>query len=151
MPSPGLSPLLTPASRRLHPAHMSDTFLRLTLSFTIKYQLNLDSILKSRDITLLAKVHSVKAMVFPVVMNGCENWTIKKAEHQRTNAFKLWCWRRFFTVPWTARRSNQSILKDINPEYSFKGLMLKLNKAPLFWPPDVKSQLTGKDVHTEKD
>ena len=88
--------------------------------------INLDSILKSRDVTLPTKVHLVKAMVFPVVMYGCESWTIKKAEHQRTDAFKLWCWRRFLRVPWTARRSNQSILKGISPEYSLEGLMLKL-------------------------
>ena len=87
---------------------------------------NLDSILKSRDITLPTKVHLVKAMTFPVVMNGCENWTIKKAEHQRIDAFDLWCWRRLLRVPWTARRSNQSILKEISPEYSLQGLMLKL-------------------------
>ena len=87
---------------------------------------NLDSILKSRDITLPTKVCIVKAMVFPTVMNGCESWTIKKAEHQRIDAFELWCWRRLFRVPWTARRSNQSILKEINPEYSLEGLMLKL-------------------------
>ena len=87
---------------------------------------NLDSILKSRDITLLTKVYIVKAMVFPVVMYRCENWTIKKAEHQRIDAFKLWCWRRLLRVPWTARTSNQSILKEINPEYSLEGLMLKL-------------------------
>ena len=87
---------------------------------------NLDSILKSRDITLLMKVHIVKAMVFPVVMYGCKNWTIKKAEHCGTDAFKLWCWRRLLRAPWTARRSNQSILKEINPEYSLEGLMLKL-------------------------
>ena len=86
----------------------------------------LDRILKSRDITLLTKVRLVKAMVFPVVMYGCENWTIKKAEHQRIEAFELWCWRRFLRVPWTARRSNQSILKEISPEYSLEGLMLKL-------------------------
>ena len=86
----------------------------------------LDSILKSRDITLMTKVHIFKAMVFPEVMYGCESWTIKKAEHQRIDAFKLWCWRRLWSVPWTARRSNQSILKEINPEYSLKGLMLKL-------------------------
>ena len=78
---------------------------------------NLDNILKSRDITLPTKVHLVKAMVFPVVIYGCKSWTIKKAEHQRTDAFKLWCWRRFLRVPWTARRSNQSILKEISPEY----------------------------------
>ena len=87
---------------------------------------NLDSILKSRDITLLTKAHLVKAMVFPVVMYGCENWAIKKAECQRTDAFELWCWRRLLRVPWTARRSNQSILKEISPEYSLEGPMLKL-------------------------
>ena len=87
---------------------------------------NLDSILKSRDVTLPTKVHLVKAVVFPVVMYGCESWTIKKAEHRRTDAFELWCWRRLLRLLWTVRRSNQSILKEINPEYSFKGLMLKL-------------------------
>ena len=87
---------------------------------------NLDSILKSRDITLPAKVCLVKAMFFPVVMYGCDSWTIKKAEHQRIEAFELWCWRRLLWVPWTARRSNQSILKEISPEYSLEGLMLKL-------------------------
>ena len=87
---------------------------------------NLDSILKSRDITLPTKVYLVKAMVFPVVMYGCESWTIKKAENQGIDAFELWCWRRLLRVPWTARRSNQSILKEISPEYSLGGLMLKL-------------------------
>ena len=87
---------------------------------------NLDSILKSRDITLPTKVHLVKAMVFPVVMYGCESWTIKKAEHPRIDAFELWCWRRLLRVPWTARRSNQSLLKEISPGCSLKGLMLKL-------------------------
>ena len=87
---------------------------------------NLDSILKSRDITLSTKVHIIKAMVFPEVMYVCESWTIKKAEHQRIDAFKLWCQRRLLKVPWTVRRSNQSVLKEINPEYSLKGLMLKL-------------------------
>ena len=87
---------------------------------------NLDSILKSRDITLSTKICLVNAMVFPVVTNGCESWTIKKAECQRIDAFELWCWRRLFRVPWTARRSNQSILKEISPEYSLEGLMLKL-------------------------
>ena len=91
-----------------------------------KAMTNLDSILKSRDITLSAKVHLVKAMVFPVVMYGCESWTIKKTEHQRIDAFELWCWRRLLRVPWTARRSNQSILKVISPEYTLEGLMLKL-------------------------
>ena len=88
---------------------------------------NLDSILKIRDITLPTKVHLVKAMVFPVVMYGYESWTIKKTEHQRIDAFELWCWRRLLRVPSTARRSNQSFLKEINPEYSLEGLMLKLN------------------------
>ena len=91
-----------------------------------KAMTNLDSILKSRDITLLTKVHIVKAMVFPVVMYRCEIWTIKKAEHWRIDAFELWCWRRLLRVPWTARRSNQSILKEISPEYSLERLMLKL-------------------------
>ena len=87
---------------------------------------NLESILKSRDITLPTKVHLVKAMVFPVVMYGCESWTIKKAGHQKIDAFELWCWKRLLRVPWTARRSNQSILKEINPGCSLEGLMLKL-------------------------
>ena len=87
---------------------------------------NLDSILKSRDITFPTKLCIVKAMVFPVVKNRCENWTIKKAGHQIIDAFKLWCWRRLLRVPWAARRSNQSILKEINPEYSLEGLILKL-------------------------
>ena len=87
---------------------------------------NLDSILKSRDISLLTKVHLVKAMVFPVVMYGCESWAVKKAERRRIDAFELWCWRRLLRVPWTARRSNQPILKDISPECSLEGLMLKL-------------------------
>ena len=87
---------------------------------------NLDSILKSRGITLLIKVHLVKAMVFPVVMYGCESWTVKKAERQRIDAFELWCWRRLLRVPWTARRSNQSILKEISPGCSLEGMMLKL-------------------------
>ena len=87
---------------------------------------NLDSILKNRNITLLTKVHIVKAMIFPVVMYGCEGWTIKKAERRRIDAFELWCWRRLLRLPWTARRSNQSILKEVSPEYSLEGLMLKL-------------------------
>ena len=91
-----------------------------------KVMTNLDSILKSREITLSAKVRLVKAVVFPVVMYGCESWTIKKAECQGIDAFELWCWRRLLRVPWTARKSNQSILKEINPEYSLEGLMLKL-------------------------
>ena len=91
-----------------------------------KAMTNLDSIFKSRDITLPTKAHLVKPMVFPVVRYGCESWTVQKAEHQRTNAFELWCWRRLLTVPWTTRSSNQSILKEISPEYSLEGLMLKL-------------------------
>ena len=91
-----------------------------------KVMTNLDSILKSRDITLSTKVHLVKAMVFKVVMYGCESWTVKKAERRRTDAFELCCWRRLLRVPWTARRSTQSILKEISPEYSLEGLMLKL-------------------------
>ena len=97
-----------------------------TLALWKKVMTNLDSILKSRDITLPTKVHLVKAMVFPVVMYGCESWTIKKAEHRRIDAFELWCWRRLLRVPWTARRFSQSILKKISPEYSSEGLMLKL-------------------------
>ena len=91
-----------------------------------KAMTNLDSVLKSRHIILPTNVHIVKAMVFPVVTYGCESWTVRKAEHQRIDSFKLWCWRRLLRVPWTARRSNQSILKEINPEYSLEGLMLKL-------------------------
>ena len=91
-----------------------------------KAMTNLDSISKSRDITLSTKVHLVKATVFPVIMYGCESWTINKAEHQRIDAFELWCWRRLVRVPWTARRSNQSILKEISPEYSLEGLLLKV-------------------------
>ena len=115
-----------------------------------KAMANLDSMLKSNNITLPKKVHIVKAMVFPVVKYGCESCTIKKAEHQRTDAFKLWCWRRLLRVPWTARRSNQSILMEINSEYSLKGPMLKL-EAPILWPPDAKSLLIGKDANAGKD
>ena len=96
------------------------------LALERKAMTNLDSILKSRDTTLLTKVCIVKAIVFPVVMYGCESWTIKKAEHWRIDAFELWCWRRLLRVPWTAKRLNQSILKEIGPEYSLQGLMLKL-------------------------
>ena len=91
-----------------------------------KVMTNLDSILKSRDITLPTKIHLVKALLFPVVMYGCESWTVKKAEHRRMDAFELWCWRRLLRVPWTARRSNQSILKEISPGISLEGIMLKL-------------------------
>ena len=103
-----------------------------------KVIINLDSILKSRDITLPIKVRLVKAMVFPVVVYGCESWTVRKAECQRIDAFELWCWRRLLRVPWTARRSNQSILKEISPGCSLEGLMLKL-KLPILWPPPAKS------------
>ena len=99
---------------------------------------NIDSILKNRDITLTTKVHLVKAMVFPVVMYGCECWTIKKVELQRIDTFELWCWRRLLRVPWTTRRSNQSILKEIKPEYSLEGLMMKL-KLQYFGHLNVKS------------
>ena len=105
---------------------------------------------KSRDITLSAKVHLVKTMVFPVVMYGCESWTIKKAEHHRIDAFELWCWRRLLSVPWTARRSNQSILKEISPGCSLKGLMLKL-KFQYFGHLIVKIWLTVKDLDAGKD
>ena len=107
------------------------------LLFGRKVMTNLDSILKSRDITLSTKVHLDKGMVCPVVMYRCESWTVKKTEHQRTDAFELWCWRRLLRVPWTARRSNQSILKEITPGCSLEGLMLKA-ETPIFWPPNVK-------------
>ena len=100
---------------------------------------------------MLTKVTIVKAMVFPVGMYGCESWALKKAEHRRMDAFKLWCWRRLLRVPWTAKKSNQSILKEINPEYTFEGLMLKLNEAAIFWSPDAKNQLIGKDLDAGKD
>ena len=114
-----------------------------------KAMINLDNILKSRDITLPAKVHLVKAMIFPVVMYGCESWTIQKAECLRTDAFELWCWRRLLRVPWTARRSNQSILKEISPEYSLEGLILKVKLqyfGHLMWRTDSleKTLMLGK-------
>ena len=114
-----------------------------------KAMTNLHSIFKSRDVTLPTKVHLVKAMVFPVVMYGCESWTIKKAEHQRIDAFELWCWRRLLRVPWTERRSNQSILKEISPEYSLEGLMLQLKLqyfGHLMWRTDSleKTLMLGK-------
>ena len=107
----------------------------------------LESILKRRDITLPTKVHIVKAMVFPVVMYECESWIIEKVEHWRTDAFELWCWRRLLRVPWPARRSNQSILKEIHPEYSLEGLMLKLQ----YFGHLMQSQLSGKDPDAGKD
>ena len=114
-----------------------------------KVMTNLDSIFKSRDITLLTKVHLLKAMVFPVVMYGCESWTIKKAECWRIDAFELWCWRRLFRVPWTARRCNRSILKEISPGYALEGLMLKMKLrifGHLMWRADSfeKTLMLGK-------
>ena len=100
--------------------------IRRCLLLGRKVMTNLDSVLKIRDITLLTKVHVVKAMVFPVVMYGCDSWTVKKAEHQRIDALELWCWRRLEKLPWAARRSNQSDLREINPEYALEGLILKL-------------------------
>ena len=115
---------------------------------------NLNSVLKSRDITLPIKVHRVKAMVFLIVMYGCESWAIKKAEHRRIYAFKRWCWRRLLRFPWTARRSNQSILKEINPEYSLEGLMLKLKLqyfGHLMWRTDsLEKTDAGKDWKQDK-
>ena len=107
--------------------------IRRQLLFSRKVMTNLDSVLKSRDSTLPTKIHIVKAVVFPVVTYGCESWMVKKAEHQRIDAFKSWCWGRLLRVPWTARRSNQSTLREINPEYSLEGLMLKLKFHWSFW------------------
>ena len=117
------------------------------LLFGRKAKTNLKGILRSKDITLLTKVRTVKAMAFPVVMYRCESSTIKKTEHRRTDAFELWCWRILLRVAWTARRSNQSILKEISPEYFMEGLMLKLQ----YWLPDGKSQLIGEDPDAGKD
>ena len=116
-----------------------------------KAMTNLDSILKSRDITLPTKVRLFKAMVSPVVMCGCESWTTNIVECWRIDAFELWCWRRLLRVPWTARRANQSILKEISPEYSLEGLMLKLKLPPMLWPPDAKNWLIWKDPDAGKD
>ena len=121
-----------------------------------KAMINIDSILKSKDVTLPTKVHLVKARVFPIVMYGCESWIIKKAEHQRIDAFELWCWRRLLRVPWTARRSNQSVLKEINPECSLEGLMLKMKLqyfGHLMWRTNSleKTLMLGKAVGEGKD
>ena len=116
-----------------------DCSLKRRLFLGKRAMTNQDSILKSRDITLQTKVHLVKAMVFPVVTYGCESWTIKKAECQRIDAFKLWCWRRLLRIPWITRRPNQTILKEINPEYSLEGLLVKLKLQYFVWPPDAKS------------
>ena len=115
-----------------------------------KVMTNLDSIFKSRDITLPTKVHLVKAMAFPLVMCGCESWTIKKTEHWIIDIVEMWYWRRLLRVPWNARRSNQSILKEISPGCSLEGLMLKL-KLPILWPPGAKNWLIWKDPDSEKD
>ena len=116
--------------------------------------INLDSILKSRNITLPTKIHLVKAMVFPSVMYGCESRTIKKAEHRRIDAFELWCWRRLLRVPWTARRCNQSILKEINPNIHWRIFIERTDAeavTPILWPPDVKNWLIGKDPDAGKN
>ena len=111
---------------------------------------SLDSILKTRDITLSTKVHLINSIVFPVVMYGCESWTVKKAEHRRIDAFELWCWSRLLRVPWTARRSNHSTLKEISPEYSL--LMTDAEtETPILWPLDMKNRLIGKDPDAGKD
>ena len=124
--------------------------IKIRLLLGRKAMTNLDSILKSRDVTLPTKVHLVKAMAFSVVMYGCESWTIRKAEHQRIDGFQLWCWRRLLRVPWTARRSNQSVLKEISPEYSLEGLMLKL-KLHYFGHLIAKNRVICKDPTTGKD
>ena len=129
----------------------SDCSLKRRLFLGKRAMTNQDSILKSRDITLQTKVHLVKAMVFPVVTYGCESWTIKKAECQRIDAFKLWCWRRLLRIPWITRRPNQTILKEINPEYSLEGLLVKLKLQYFVWPPDAKSWLTGKHSDAGED
>ena len=134
-----------------------DSWYQMTAAMKLKRRLflgkkamtNLGSVWKSRDITLPTKVHIVKAMVFPAVMYRWRSRTIKNAEHWKTDAFELWCWRRLLRGPWTARRSNQSILKEINPEYSLEGLMAEAEAVTL-WLPDVKSWLTGKDPHAGK-
>jgi len=123
-------------------------FNGITLLLGKKAVTILDNVLKSRDITLLTKAHLVKAMIFPVVMYKCESWTTKKAECQRTDAFKLWCWRRLLRIPWTARISNQSILKEINSEYSLEGLMLKLK---LQYFSHLMRRLVGKDPGAGKN
>ena len=136
--------------------HQNPKFKKFYLLLGRKVMTNLDSIIKSRDITLPTNVHLVKAMVFSVVMYGCQSWTIKKAERWRIDAFEWWCWRRLLRVPWTARRSNQSILKEISPEYSLERLMLKLKLQyfghPLSWRvKSEKSWLIWKDPDAGKD
>ena len=128
----------------------SHEILKRHLLLGRKAMTNLDSVLKSRDINVLTKTHIGKAVIFPVVIYGCESWTIKKAEHWRIDAFELQFWRRCLRVPWTTRRPNQSILKVISPEYSLEGLMLKL-ELPILWPPDVKNWFIWKDPDAGKD
>ena len=118
------------ALKSLQTVTAAKSFFQRCLLLGRKDMANLNSVLKSRDITLPKKFHIVKAMIFPVVMYGCESWTLKKTESQRIDAFELWCWRRLLRVPWTARRSNQSVLNEINPEYSLEGLMLKPKFPP---------------------
>ena len=129
--------------------HNWATSRSFTLLLGRKVMTNLDSILKSRDITLPTKIRLVKAMVFPIVMYGCESWIIRKAEHQKIDAFELWCWRRLLRVPWTARRSNQSILTEIT--WVFIGRTDVEAETPTLWPPDVKSWLVWKDPGAGKD
>ena len=124
--------------------------IKRSLLFGRKVMTNLESILKSRNITLPTKVRLVKAMVFPMVMYECESWTVKKAEHQRIDVFELWCWRRLLRVPWTARRSNQSILKSVQP-WVFFGRNDTKAETPLLWPPHAKSCLIGKDSDAGRD
>ena len=124
--------------------------IKRRLLFGRKVLTNLDSIFKSRDIPLPTKVRLVKTMVFPVVMYGCESWTVKKAECRRIDTFELWCWRRLLRVPWTSRRSNQSILKEVSPGCSLEGLMLKA-ETPVLWPPHAKSWFIGKDSDAGRD
>ena len=141
-------PKLITFSKEVGKSHF---WLYVNWYFGRKVMTNLDSILKGRDITLSTKVFLDKAMVFPVVMYGCESWTIKKAESWRIDAFELWCWKRLLRVPWTARRSNQSILKEISPGCSLEGLMLFSTETPVLWPPDAKSWLIWKDPDAGKD
>ena len=124
--------------------------LKYACSLEDKLRTNLDSILKSRDITLPTKVHLVKAMVFPVVMYGCVRWTVKKAERWRIDAFELWCWRKLLRVPWTARRSNQSILKEISPGCSLLSTDAEA-ETPILWSPHAKGWLIGKDADAGRD
>ena len=125
--------------------------IKRRLLFGRKAMTNLENIFKSSNITSLTKVWLVKAMVFPVVIYGCESWTIKKAECRRIDAFERWCWRRLLRVPWTARRSNQSFLKEISPGISLEGMMLKLKETPVLWPPHAKSWLIWKDSDAGRD